>query len=410
LLETSDDFNVAGNNIFADASILTAIDPNGNALAIWQQSDGVPDGSTLKTYSRRYVAGQGWQPAVVIAGVNATTSPANGFLLMDGAGNATWIRSNGETRRYSPTTGWAAPFFVPALNTGIITSAVIDAAGNIGVLASGSDVSNNALPPTGSWGSWVQVDASGALSARDARVALSSNGTAIAVWRQQNPGDSFYSVFAARYTPTTGWGTPGAIENVFTDANSNGTPRVAIDAAGNAVAIWSQGSSIYANQFNATSGTWGTAAVLDGGQSSTFSARLNLVMTPDGRAVAVWNTGFGSRSSQYSAASGWSAAVDVSPYSIELSLGIDNAGNAVMIYKAPDQWPNPTSGTQDLYSRRLTFGGAWSNRALIETGVGDIKGNIVFGMNAAGQAVAVWAQDDLPNNQVRNSLWGAVLR
>jgi hypothetical protein len=33
-----------------------------------------------------------------------------------------------------------------------------------------------------------------------------------------------------------------------------------------------------------------------------------------------------------------------------------------------------------------------------------------FSMNRSGQGIAAWCQDDVANSDVRNSLWGAVLR
>lgn len=414
LLENSDDFNVAGLSIGNNGTWLSAIAPNGDVLVLWEQSDGQPNGSTRKVYSRRYVAGQGWDPAVTVPGLTASSTAVTmveGQLLIAASGTATWIKPNGEARRYTAAAGWGSAIVPPRLSGNEVGVAVIDAGGDITVLASGDNVFANTLPANGAWGTWVRVDASGNLPAQRADLALGPNGSAMAIWRERNPGDNNYSMKAARYTPAAGWQAPQGIENVFTNVNADSQPRVAVDDLGNAIALWHQGSSVYYNVFSVASG-WGSATEVDAGQvGSTFSARITLSMTPDGRAVATWNSGtFAVRSMQYTPGAGFSTPVAVAAYSINRSVGIDNNGTAVMVYLSPNQWPNPSIGTLNVYTRRLAWGGTWSDAALIETRDGDIRGNTAVAFNKAGQGVAVWAQNDLAGSDVRNSLWVNLLR
>jgi hypothetical protein len=414
LLELSNDFNVVGENTFADVRSLSAIAPNGNAIVMWEQSDGSPDGSTRKVFSRRYVAGVGWDAAVAVPGYSTSSSSVallEGFLLMDTAGNATWIRPNIETRRFTAASGWGSPFSAPGARPGDVNAAAMDANGNISVVSTGGDtVNSNLLPAGGNWGTWVRVDV-GDLAAQGARLAVNANGTAMAVWREQNPGDNNYSVKAARYTTATGWQTPVTIDNSFENVSRDSGVRVGMDAAGNAIAVWHQGNSIYYNGSNA-SGAWGAAVQVDNGSvSSTSVARLNLSVASDGRAVMAWNSGlFAVKALQYSPTEGVTAPVVVAPYSIDRSLNLDDNGNVVMVYRSPSQWPNPSSGTQNIYSRRLAWGGIWSDQLLLESGDGDTKGSVTASFNRAGQGVASWAQNDVVNSSVRNSLWANLLR
>ncbi len=419
LLELNNDFNVVGENTFSDVQALSAIAPNGDAMVMWQQSDGTPNGDTRKVFSRRYVAGVGWEAAVVVPGLTSGNSVAlvQGFLLMDAAGNTTWIRPNNETRRFTAAAGWGNPFVAPNISPGVrageVNAAVMDSSGNISVVTTGGGVvSYNRLSAGGSWGAWARVDASGDnRAAQDARLAVSANGSAMAVWLERNPGDNNYSVKAARHTPAAGWEAPVSIETGFDNAIRESGVRVAMDVAGNAVAAWHQGSSVYFNSANAV-GTWGAAGQVDAGNvSSTFSARLNLSMASDGRTVLAWNSGlFAVKAIQYSPNQGVTAPVVVAPYSIDRSLSVDDNGNVVMVYRSPSQWPNPTSGTFNIYSRRLSWGGAWSDQQLLESGDGDTKGLVVTAFNRAGQGVATWAQNDVANTSARNSLWANLLR
>ena len=402
LLESNNDFNIGG-------TVLSAIAPNGDAMVMWEQSDGTPDGNTRKIWSRRYVAGQGWDAALALPGLTANTTPLTGRLLMDANGTATWLRPNLETRRFTVASGWGAPFVPPALAAGLLSAAVVDAGGAIGVVTSGSDVYNIALPAGAtSWLAWARVDASGSLDAKDADVAISANGTAMAIWRERNPGDTNYSIKAARYLPQGGWQAPQSIDDSFDSVSSASLPKVAMDAAGNAIAAWHQGNSLYYNVFSASSG-WGSAVQVDANAvDSLFSARIRLVMTAAGRAVLVWNSGLTTlKSMQYTPGAGFSAPVVANGYGIDTQLGLDAEGNAVLVYVAPDRWPNPTS-FNDVYSRRLAWGGAWSNAVPLEVPHG-FDPDVYGAFNAAGQGVAAWVHGDVAGS-VRKSLWVSLLR
>lgn len=404
LLEDSNNFNVQ--------RVLSAIAPNGNAIVLWEQSDGVPNGDTRKFYSRRYVAGQGWEAAVTVPGATSANSTVSGFLVMDSAGTATWVRLNGETRRFNAATGWGAAFLPPAIAAGNVTAVALDTNANLTMVTGGNDVYANTLPVGATtWGAWVRVDNSGTLAATNSDIAFNSSRTAMAVWRERNPGDGNYSMRAARYLPGTGWQAPQTLDNSFDNVNSISPPRVAVDDAGNAIAVWHQADSLFVNVFSASSG-WGTATEVDTGQvNAVFAARIDVAMASDGRAVVAWNSGiFAVKTMQYTPGAGFSAPVVAAPYGIERKMVLDDAGRTVMAYRSVDQWPNPTSATQNVYTRSLSWGGTWSAPALVETGAGDITSLEAMSFNRAGQGVAAWIQNDVANSSVRNSLWANVLR
>lgn len=407
LLESSNDFNIDGSQV--------AVNRHGDAIAIWEQSDGSPSGAYFKVHSRRYQAATGWQPTVVLdvppRNQNNPSLISGGRLLLDDAGVATWIRADLETRRSSPSTGWSSAFYPPNLRVSQkLTSAVLVANGDIAVLRSGSDVENGVLPAGGLWGTWTRVDTAGSAVSQSAKVAVSANGTALAVWRESNPGDSNYSMKAARYTPTGGWGTPESIEALFTNV-ADADPSVVIDDQGNGIAMWQQdvGSNptVYSNIFRAGSG-WQGAVEVTGESQALASAGIQLAMTPDGRAVATWYLGGGLgalRSMQYNAATGWTVPVTVAGSNTSRRMSMDNDGRAVMVYRVIDA----ATGSWDLVSRRLSFGGSWSAPTALETAAGSVE-NDAFAMNNSGQGVALWVQDDVAGTSVRNSLWSAVLR
>jgi hypothetical protein len=413
LLETSDDFNVMSQGTFADLNALVAVAPNGDAMAIWEQSDGQPDGSTKKVYSRRYTAGTGWQAAVTVPNLSvcASCASAQGHLILESSGNAVWIQPNSTTRRFSPTTGWGASF-APSVLAADISEPVKAANGDITVISSsgGTGVVVNTLPAGSTqWGNWFRIsdDTNFGVRIRSAKLALSADATALAVWEELNSGDSNYSVKAARYVPATGWGAPARIETVLTNVSPRSV-RVAMDAQGNGITIWEQGGAVYHNVFRAAGGWQGEVAV-DVNQMFGDIAKIDLAMTSDGRALAVWTSGLSTpRSMQYSPTTGWAAPETITGAAANgRVMRMDDTGRAVMLYKIIPSG----AGTIDfdLLSRNLTLGGAWSAATLIEQRVGDVKDIAKFSMNAAGQAVTIWGQNDLANDNIRNSLWASVL-
>ena len=112
---------------------------------------------------------------------------------------------------------------------------------------------------------------------------------------------------------------------------------------------------------------------------------------------------------QYSPGSGFSAPVLVNAYGADSQIGLDHDGNATVVYVAPDKWPNPATGS-DVYSRRLPWGGAWTNAVAIEPVDGFGISNAIASFNTAGQGVATWVRGDVAGSSARKSLWVNVLR
>ncbi|MFY7854609.1 MAG: hypothetical protein ACOVQT_00605 [Rubrivivax sp.] len=412
LLENNNDFNIR----YGNAGPLSAVDAQGNALVMWEQSDGTPDGSTRKVYTRRYVAGQGWQAAVTLPGVQVGSSAivVDGRLLPDAAGNITWVDVNVVARRWSPATGWAtSTIAAPGAGAGSLADAHIDAQGTVHVLRYGSGNVWYATLPAGAtqWTAWVGLAGSnGAVSRDSLRLALAPAGAsgAVAVWRERNPGDSNDSVWASRRVGSA-WQPKVRIEELFTDAL--GQPVVGLDARGNAVAAWPQGTSLVVNRMDGASGLWGAAQEVDPrGLNAGFDARLGMVMHPDGRAVIAWNSGiFAVKTLSVPAAGALSAPVEAASYSIDRTLQMDGEGRVVMVHRSDPAWrTNPTGLFVQM--QELPWGGSWTPMTRLDTGAGDVLSRMTFAMNPAGQGVVVWAQNDLRGNDARNSLWTNVRR
>ncbi len=72
---------------------------------------------------------------------------------------------------------------------------------------------------------------------REPQIAMDASGNAIAVWeKEEGDGNRAYSVWANRYRPNVGWRTAVRLES---GAGSAAFSQIAMNAAGNAVAVWS---------------------------------------------------------------------------------------------------------------------------------------------------------------------------
>ena len=122
---------------------------------------------------------------------------------------------------------------------------------------------------------------------------MDSSGNAIAVWHQSD--GTRYNIWANRYVPGTGWGTAALIET--DDSGDANNPQVAMDADGNAIAVWVQDdgtrSNIWANRYVPGTG-WGTAALIETDDSWVWD-NPQVAVDAGGNAIAVWEQWDGTR-------------------------------------------------------------------------------------------------------------------
>ncbi len=199
------------------------------------------------------------------------------------------------------------------------------------------------------------------------------------------------------------WGMPEDVESITGAAT---LPRVAIDARGNAVAVWRQGAHIRANTFSPETG-WGSDQIIDenGNESHTvYGARV--AMTAEGNAVAVWQQYDGVRNNiwanTYSVESGWGAAdlveTDDSGSAEYPNVAFSDSGHAIAIF----QYYVEDTNQRFIRANRFT----WADRGNPSSGWGEAEdidddsdrstyrgvGDIV--MDGDGNAIASFSQSD----------------
>lgn len=389
-----------------------AMDPNGNAFAIWVQAGG---GFFPDIWTNRYVAGTGWEPGTLMEASDTNVGIPSIAMQDNGNAIAVWPQTDGIrdsiwASRYVVGTGWSTPVLIETDNAGhaYTPRITIDAGGNAIAVWSQYDGTRNDIwanryvAGTG-WGTATLIEADNAGTAQLPRVAMDSNGNAIAVWYQFD--GNRYNVWANRYAVGTGWGSATLIE---TDNTGNaGSHSIAMDANGNAIAVWAQSDgtrySVWANRYVAGSG-WGTAALLETDNAGDADPGP-VVMDANGNAMVAWSQSDGTRTNvwanRYVAGTGWGTATlietdnagDVSIPSIAMNAG----GNAVAVWHQSD-------GTRtNIWANRYVAGTGWGTASLIETdNVGDaIYPSVVMAAN--GNAIATWLQwDGMSNNIMAN--------
>jgi hypothetical protein len=346
-----------------------------------------------------------WGTAALIESDNAG-SAYDPQVAIDASGNAlaVWMQSDGTryniwSSRYSAGTGWGTAALIESDNAGLATSPQIAVNGSgtalaVWVQSDGTQrhvVANRFTPGTG-WGTPALIETDNAGSASDPQIAIDANGNAIAVWSKN--GLPHANLMANRYTAGSGWGTAALIE---TDNAGNAThPRIVLDANGNALAVWLQSDgthdNVWANRYTAGTG-WGTAALLETDNAGDASGP-QLIMDASGNALAVWSQ-FGSTQSnvmvnRYTVGSGWAAAASIGGALNTGSpqIAVDGSGNALAV------WVQSDGPHYSIVANRYTVATGWGTAALIETDNAGDAGAPQIAFDASGNALAVWGQSD----------------
>ncbi len=255
---------------------------------------------------------------------------------------------------------------------------------------------NHYSADTGNWGTTTLIESDDTGSANGASVAMDAEGNATALWSQYD--GSLYNIYTNRFNASSGtWGGAALIE--FNNTDSAYGPTVAVDRDGNAFAIWLQrdGSVVntVANRYNNDTGTWGTPELIDTG-SGGITSLPKLSVNARGDAAAVWEyydgANFNIVANTFDASTGlWrgDAAIAVSntQYLSEPDISIDATGNATAVWMAHD------SSLVNVTANRFDASTAtWGNVALIEfDDTGSAYTPRVVSTDA-GDSIAIWIQ------------------
>lgn len=307
---------------------------------------------------------------------------------------------------YSSVT-WSSP---TTISTIIVNASdpqiVIDSYGN----ATAAWVESNIVkisyrPFSGSWSVPLQLSTI-LTTASNPKIALNGNGDVIAVWRENTrykstlipvggntSGLTIFQLLGIIILPPTN------ILNLFTDTLSNtGATNVdfAVDASGNAVAVWVRSTFIESATY--VSGSWSGVSILSAANSTNPSVAIN----NNNKAIAAWNSVVSGADeivtrtltvSSNTWATSITAISDIDKFHNYPKVTIDDNGNASMVwYRYSFLNGNAYLNTQVIGSYLPVNTTSWNNPDIIsQTGLRNPADlDLKIGLDTYGNALAVW--------------------
>jgi hypothetical protein len=318
-----------------DATV--TVGSSGDALALWDSSDGSPD--------------QVW--SVSSLGGGAFSAPVR-------------LSTAGEDS-YNPQAG-------------------VDDEGNASVvwlnIGATSFIEASARPAGGSFG---PIDNVGGTQAFAPRLAVDEAGGAVALFRDENANH-------AAYRPPGGtFSDPDPISG---EGGNPGRGNIASSPNGDTIAVWERkfGPPVLTfAAFRPAGGVFDEEEVIS--EPDAFTERPDIAMNAAGDAVAVWLHDTGSewvvKAATRPAGGSFSPGTTVSELGSDArapSVSLDDAGNTVVAWDQPD-----ADATRRVHAATRAPGGTFSDPVLLSAD-GEEATAPSLAAGAAGQAVVVWAR------------------
>jgi hypothetical protein len=378
-----------------------AVNAAGDAVAIWPRVSG---GETILEAIER-PAGGDWSEPVILTDPAEDQEPAATRVALDGEGNAVavWRDSHDSVIRTAerPAGGeWSGPENLSAEGRGGSPAQLAgNAAGDLvavwrGFSGSTHEAAWAAVRVAG--GGWSEPEVISDADAEEAvwpaaNVAIDAAGNAIAVWKQQVTGDD---IIRAAERPAGGeWSEPEDVS-----AGGDGAaPRIAMNAEGAAVAAWSVlegGVTGIQAAVRPAGGAWSDPDDLSAAGDNTGEPEV--AINADGSAFALWHglaTGGGRvlRAATLPPGDEWSQPEEIS--------------DAFTKFWSFDLTVHPVTGAVSTWTREggiSTYGvqaavrppgGEWSGPDDLSA-AGENAGLPELGFDALGNAVAIWGRED----------------
>ena len=174
-------------------------------------------------------------------------------------------------------------------------------------------------------------------------VGADSSGDVLALWSQRLAG--LYTLRSARMSASTG--TWSAAVNVNDGKREATAPALAVDASGDAVAVWFETNyGVVANRFTSSTASWSSPVVVQARSTGVVAGSIPSVgVDAKGNAVAAWVQHIGSLPRPHlfaahlgSAGNMWTAPIDLladpdaTPYTSETQLSVNEKGEAMLVW------------------------------------------------------------------------------
>lgn len=348
------------SSINADLSI--GMDASGNAMAVWNGALGTVANNLYYNY---ILKGDIWYVALPLSSTDGHALMSSPQIAIDAKSNAVVV--------------WEELDFQQDHNI--------------------STVKAGMHPSPGEW-SIVDISITKGVG-RFPQVAMNASGYTVAAWRKwEQESDSPQIVQAATLQFGGEWSAP-------VDVSTGENVRVAVDKAGNAIAVWIDNNAIKSASLP-YGGSWSSPTTLSTGEGASG---LALAMNPSGYAVAVWHenapTSLAIKSSTLQFGESWSAPIEIplpSPtfFLSGLDVAVGHAGNTTVVWQhetlndAPFPMPNDIS----IQSSYLFFKGKWSKPVRVSPTEAFCY-NPLIALDGSGNNFAVWNNDTTVQASIR---------
>lgn len=263
-------------------------------------------------------------------------------------------------------------------------------------------VSALALSTSGAQAAWLPpVSTSGGLAAADPQVAVDGNGIVTVAWVS---GSSSKDISVAEHPAGGEWTNPVSRLSDPVGANSCETPRLAVNSAGAAILVADCGSGATPMRIATRSifGTWSGTSIEVPGTGEGSDPRLGI--DDAGNAVLVWEGPTSTvRSAYRPASSAWSSVTTLSstapaenplePKAAAANVAMTHDGYAFAIWREKREEPIGTDPVIQVEVARKEKGGAWTASGTLTSNSSTTpvtSGEPQLAINSADQKVVAW--------------------
>ncbi|MCP4485973.1 MAG: hypothetical protein GY820_01390, partial [Gammaproteobacteria bacterium] len=235
------------------------------------------------------------------------------------------------------------------------------------------------------------------------QIAYAGNGTAMALWSENDTVAQRINLWASLYTAGSGWGTEQLIE--ASDTADVESISVQLDSFGNAVAVWRQvdgaTDSLWSNSYD-VAGSWGTALQIASANAGELG-QAEVVLTDSGAAMLGWlqaSPGETWKSQVWSSLLYANAAEWTTAARVESTIGAEvsglqfadgGSGNVIAVWSQTLD----AGSSYDLVSNQFS-GSQWVGESIIRSAMyGDARSPVItadLAVNQLGDALLVWTE------------------
>jgi hypothetical protein len=349
------------------------VDPSGDAAVVWLGYQN-PSDQVVRAATRP--AGGEWSQPVALSAVGAQAAEPDVSIDPRGDVTAVW---DGEV-------GW---------EEGMVEAATRPAGGGWSAAVELSDHSATAVSP---------------------QVVADAQGNVTALWTLDSP-DREDGIVQSRVRPAGGEWSSETVDVSGSEGLAT-HPRIALDAEGNATAVWQRkdipaasGFHYFVQAARRIDGTWSAPVTIS--REDGLAQNPELTVDPDGNATVVWNwsplatglpTGLQTRSDHADGSWGDTVFVATRPGGVEpsesdLQVAADPQGNVTVIWTG---WAAPSFVVR---AARRAADGTWSAPVDLSTGYSFLPRMAV---DPRGDVTAVWSGLEGTTQAVRSRVFDSV--